>query len=72
VDERPMSWREFMTTVSAAHRTPSPKWLLRRISGYLACLLIDTTLRVSNAKASAELGRTPKHPTVQEGLSAHG
>lgn len=75
VDDRPVSWREFLTAVSSAHRTPAPKampkWLLRRISDYLACLLIDTTLRVSNAKATAELDWTPKHPTVREGLLAH-
>lgn len=75
VDGRPMSWREFATAVAGAHGTPSPKampkWLLRRVSGYLACLLIDTTLRVSNAKATAELGWTPKHLAVPEGLAAH-
>ncbi len=72
VDDRPTSWREFLTTVSRAHRTPAPKsmpkWLLRRISDYLACLLIDTTLRVSNAKAAAELDWRPVHVSVPEGL----
>jgi len=73
VDGRPMSWREFTTTVSRTHGTPAPKamprWLLRRVSGYLACLLIDTTLRVSSAKAAAELDWRPVHASVPEGLA---
>lgn len=74
VDDEPMSWRAFMTAVASTHGTPKPlalpRWLLRRVSQYLGCLLIDTTLRVSHEKATAELGWTPKFRSVRDGLAA--
>lgn len=72
VDDTPMSWRGFMTAVAEAHGTPRPHampaWLLRRVSAYLATLLVDTTLRVDNARATTELGWTPRYRSVTEGL----
>lgn len=74
VDDEPMSWRDFLTTVARVHGTPrpvvTPRWLIRLAVPYLGCLLIDTTMRVSHAKATRELGWTPVHRSVPEGLKA--
>ncbi|MEU1879618.1 NAD(P)-dependent oxidoreductase [Streptosporangium sp. NPDC020072] len=72
VDDRPMSWRDFLSTVARAHGTPrpvvTPRWLVRLAVPYLGCLLIDTTMRVSHAKATRDLGWTPVHRSVSDGL----
>ncbi|MER7581125.1 NAD(P)-dependent oxidoreductase [Kitasatospora sp. NPDC097691] len=39
-----------------------PGWALRAAVPYLGDLMLDTTLRVSNAKAARDLGWTPHHP----------
>ncbi|WP_224282163.1 NAD(P)-dependent oxidoreductase [Streptomyces sp. LS1784] len=39
-----------------------PGWALRAAVPYLGELMLDTTLRVSNAKAARELHWTPRHP----------
>ncbi|MEU1723089.1 NAD(P)-dependent oxidoreductase [Nonomuraea sp. NPDC005692] len=74
VDDRPMSWRDFLTAVARAHGTPrpvvTPRWLVRLAVPYLGCLLMDTTLRVSHARATRDLGWTPVHPSVPDGLKA--
>ncbi|GAA2785078.1 NAD(P)-dependent oxidoreductase [Saccharopolyspora taberi] len=73
VDDSPATWREFMTAVSEAHGTPRPvavpAWLCRRMIPYLGCLLIDTSMRVSHARATAELGWAPVHPNLRAGLA---
>ncbi|WP_433517827.1 NAD-dependent epimerase/dehydratase family protein [Nonomuraea sp. CA-143628] len=72
VDDTPITWGQFAATVAAAHHTPRPKamprWLLRLSAPYLACLMADTSMRVSHAKATRELGWTPSHPSIHEGL----
>ncbi|NRQ32187.1 NAD-dependent epimerase/dehydratase family protein [Nonomuraea sp. NN258] len=74
VDDEPMSWRDFMTEVARAHGTPRPvampRWLIRAAVPYLGCLMIDTTMRISHAKATRELGWTPAHRGVRDGLRA--
>ncbi|MFG1665682.1 NAD-dependent epimerase/dehydratase family protein [Streptomyces sp. Y7] len=45
-----------------------PLWLMRPMS--YAHTMMSTTLRVSTAKAERELGWTPVHPTVRDGLAA--
>jgi len=74
VDDQPMSWRDFLTAVARAHGTPrpvvTPRWLIRLAVPYLGCLLIDTTLRVSHAKATRDLGWTPVCASVPDGLKA--
>ncbi|MEV0228674.1 hypothetical protein [Nonomuraea sp. NPDC050786] len=45
-----------------------PDWVIRPAAPYLAALMIDTSMRVSNAKAKAELGRTPGLPGCREGI----
>ncbi|RBQ15971.1 NAD(P)-dependent oxidoreductase [Spongiactinospora rosea] len=74
VDDEPMSWRDFLTTVARAHGTPrpvvTPQWMIRLAVPYLGCLLIDTKMRVSHAKATRELGWTPVYRNLHEGLAA--
>ncbi|NUR87488.1 MAG: NAD-dependent epimerase/dehydratase family protein [Nonomuraea sp.] len=73
VDDEPMSWRDFLLAVAAAHRTPrplvAPRWLLRLAVPYLGCLLIDTSMRISHAKAARDLGWSPRFRNVREGLA---
>ncbi|MFC7718464.1 hypothetical protein [Nonomuraea recticatena] len=46
----------------------TPRWLIRLAVPYLGCLMIDTTMRVSHAKATRELGWTPVYRNLSEGL----
>jgi nucleoside-diphosphate-sugar epimerase len=54
--------------------TPAPRalpaGLIRLAAPYLATIVLDTTMRVSNAKAKSELGWKPEYPTLEEGLCA--
>lgn len=72
VDDTPITWGQFAAVVATAHHTPRPKamprWLLKLTAPYLACLMADTSMRVSHAKATSDLGWTPAHPSVHEGL----
>lgn len=72
VDDTPLTWGRFAAAVAATHRTPRPRamprWLLKLSAPYLACLMADTTLRVSHAKATQKLGWTPSLPSVHQGL----
>lgn len=47
-----------------------PRRLLKLGAPYLACLMADTSMRVSNAKAREELGWKPAHRSLAEGLAA--
>jgi nucleoside-diphosphate-sugar epimerase len=72
VDDEPVTWRAFVTALARAHRTPRPltvpAWLIRLASPYFAVLMIDTSMRVSNAKAKRELGWQPAKPTCHDGI----
>ncbi|GAA2355063.1 NAD-dependent epimerase/dehydratase family protein [Nonomuraea africana] len=74
VDDQPRSWRAFLTAVARAHGTPrpvaTPRWLIRLAVPYLGCLMIDTTMRISHAKATRELGWTPVYRNLHEGLES--
>ncbi|WP_197093614.1 hypothetical protein [Nonomuraea sp. SBT364] len=41
-----------------------PDRLIRLAAPYFAALMVDTSMRVSNAKAKAELGWTPGRPAI--------
>lgn len=72
VDDTPVTWEQFAAAVAETHHTPRPKsmprGLLKLASPYLACLMADTSMRVSHAKATAELGWTPAYPSIHHGL----
>lgn len=74
VDDQPATWQTFLDTVAAAHRTPRPisvpGWIIRRMVPYLGCLMIDTSMRVSHARATADLGWTPSKPNIHVGLTS--
>jgi nucleoside-diphosphate-sugar epimerase len=74
VDDRPATWREVFTALAAAVGAPPPRsapvWLLRLLAPYLACVAVDTSMRVSNRRAEVELGWTPRLPTVAAGAAA--
>ncbi|MGY1641755.1 NAD-dependent epimerase/dehydratase family protein [Geodermatophilus sp. SYSU D00703] len=76
VDDRAATWREVFTALAAAVGAPPPRsvpvWLLRLLAPYLAACVVDTSMRVSNARARAELGWSPRYPTVTEGAAAAG
>ncbi|MFJ6517584.1 NAD-dependent epimerase/dehydratase family protein [Streptomyces filamentosus] len=60
VDDRPVTWG---ARAAAVRRRPLalPAPLLRLAVPYLGCLMLDTHLRASHAKATRELGWTPRH-----------
>ena len=72
VDDRPASWTEMFAAMASTLDAPPPRalppWLIRLAAPYVATIVLDTTLRVSNAKAKAELGWQPEYPTLSEGL----
>jgi len=73
-DDQPATWREVFTAMADALGVPRPRhlprWLFRRAAPYVASFAVDTTLRVTNAKAKAELGWQPSYPTYHDGIRA--
>ena len=74
VDDRPASWREVYTAMAEAFAAPPPRhvpgWLFRLVAPYVASFAVDTSMRVSNAKARAELEWVPRFSSYVEGLDA--
>jgi nucleoside-diphosphate-sugar epimerase len=73
VDDHPVSFDEYVRTLAAAAGAPAPRrvpaWVLRSMP-YLYALMVGTRIRVSNAKAKAELGWAPRYPSCHEGFTA--
>jgi nucleoside-diphosphate-sugar epimerase len=74
VDDRPASWEEVFTAMAKAFGAPPPRrlpgWLLRLFAPYVASFVVGASMRVSNAKAKAELSWRPGFPTYHEGIRA--
>jgi nucleoside-diphosphate-sugar epimerase len=74
VDDRPATWQEVFTTMAQAFGAPPPRqvprWLVRLIAPYIASVAIDTSMRVSNAKAKNELAWQPRFRSYHEGIAA--
>ncbi|WP_063763356.1 NAD-dependent epimerase/dehydratase family protein [Streptomyces sp. NRRL WC-3742] len=71
VDDRPARFGEL--AAAARRGRPGlrlPGWALRAAVPYLGDLMLDTTLRVSNAKAARDLGWTPRYPDHRAGTAA--
>ncbi|MEU8001895.1 NAD(P)-dependent oxidoreductase [Catellatospora sp. NPDC049111] len=72
VDDTPMGFGAHVHAVAAAFGTPTPMtvpaWLTRPMS--YAHKMFTTSMRVSNAKARAELGWIPRHRDCAAGLVA--
>jgi nucleoside-diphosphate-sugar epimerase len=73
VDDAPVTWGEMFGEHARAAGTKPPRvlpnWLIRLAAPYFATLMIDTSMRVSNARAKAELQWTPRYPSYREGVS---
>lgn len=74
VDDLPATWQEVYTAMAEAFEAPPPRrlprWLFRLAAPYVASFAIDTSIRVSNAKAKAELGWRPAYRTYRDGIRA--
>ena len=74
VDDLPATWQEVFTAMARAFGTPPPRrlprWLFRLAAPYVASFAVDTSMRVSNAKATAELGWRPLYPNYRAGVHA--
>lgn len=74
VDNKPTPWGEMFTAMARTFDAPPPRALpagiIRLAAPYVATMVLDTALRVSNVKAKLELGWTPEYPTYREGLQA--
>ncbi|GGR13979.1 NAD-dependent epimerase/dehydratase family protein [Streptomyces roseolus] len=69
VDDRPSTWGE-LSAARGGRRLVLPGRLLRLAVPYLGALMLDTRLRVSHAKATRDLGWTPRHPDHRAGMRA--
>ncbi len=71
VDDEPVRWGDFVGTLAPAINAPPPRtvpgWLLA-LAPYGAAIM-TSTLRVSNAKAKADLGWEPTIPTYRDGIA---
>lgn len=74
VDDKPASWTEMFTAMATTFGTPAPRslpaGLIRLAAPYVATIMLDTRMCVSNAKAKSGLGWKPEYPTLKEGLRA--
>jgi len=74
VDDEPVSWRTMFTDLAATLDTPEPRslpaWVIRMGAPYVAAMVLDTAMRVSNRKAKSELDWAPEYPTHTDGLAA--
>jgi nucleoside-diphosphate-sugar epimerase len=74
VDDQPATWTEVFTAMAAAFDAPRPRhvprWLLRLLTPYIGMVMVDTWLRVSNAKAKTELGWQPWYRNYRQGIAA--
>ncbi|MBT2477687.1 NAD(P)-dependent oxidoreductase [Streptomyces sp. ISL-94] len=72
VDDSPMGFGAHVRAVAEAFGAPepmnAPAWLMRPFS--YAYTMATTSMRVSNAKAKAELGWSPAHANCVDGLRA--
>ncbi|MFI6594701.1 NAD-dependent epimerase/dehydratase family protein [Nonomuraea sp. NPDC050536] len=71
-DDEPVPFDEYVRALAAAAGAPSPLrmpgWLLRA-TPYTHALMVGTRLRLSNARAKAELGWRPTYPTYRDGIT---
>jgi nucleoside-diphosphate-sugar epimerase len=74
VDDRPVTWQEMFTAMAAGFGAPAPRrlprWLMRVFAPYIAAVALDASMRVSNAKAKADLQWQPRFKTYLDGIAA--
>ncbi|MFD7630461.1 NAD-dependent epimerase/dehydratase family protein [Streptomyces sp. NPDC059851] len=69
VDDRPSHWGE-LAAARGGRPVRLPGWALRLAVPYLGALMLDTRLRVSHAKATRELGWSPRYGCHRAGMGA--
>ena len=73
-DDLPATWQEVFLAMARALGAPRPprvpRWLFRLAAPYVASFVVDSSMRVSNAKARRELGWRPAYPTYEDGIGA--
>jgi nucleoside-diphosphate-sugar epimerase len=74
VGDDSVTFRAMLDEVAAAAGAPRPfvlpAWLLRAVAPYGAAMMAGVSMRVSNQKARGQLGWSPVHPTVRDGVAA--
>lgn len=74
VDDHPATWHEMFDAMATAVGAPRPirvpAKVLRLATPFFADQMINTSMRVSNAKAKTELGWQPSMPSYLEGVTA--
>jgi nucleoside-diphosphate-sugar epimerase len=74
VDDVPVSWRAVHDARSDTYGLPNPPrqspWFARLAAPFGAHLIAETSLKLSNAKAKAELGWAPKYPSYLDALAS--
>jgi nucleoside-diphosphate-sugar epimerase len=74
VDDQPATFEQMFTAMADAIGAPRPwklpRWLMSLVAPYVVAFGMDTQLRVSNEKASSELGWRPRYPSYREGIEA--
>jgi nucleoside-diphosphate-sugar epimerase len=73
VDDRPATWAEVVSAMAGAFGAPPPwklpSWVFRLIAPLVASVAVDTSMRVSAAKAHTELNWRPAFPTYLDGIA---
>jgi len=73
VDDEPARWGDLIAALVAAFDLPKPirlpGALIRAIAPVVGTMMTRQSLRLSNAKAKAELGWRPMVPTYREGIA---
>lgn len=73
-DDEPTTMARIYTALAEAFGAPPPRrapdWLLRLAAPYAATFALDTGIRVSTARARADLGWRPRYPSYREGVAA--
>jgi nucleoside-diphosphate-sugar epimerase len=74
VDDDTVSWGQMFTDMAKEIGAPEPRalpsWVIRMAAPYVASMILDTSMRVSNGRAKSDLGWKPEYPTHADGLKA--
>jgi nucleoside-diphosphate-sugar epimerase len=74
VDDEAATWESVINAMArgfgCARPYRVPEWLFRLIAPNISMIAVDTSMRVSNARAKQVLGWEPQYPTYREGIAA--
>ena len=72
VDDTPATWRDLQqarAVVAGRSLVALPTWLLQLVAPFSSQLIARTSMVVSNERAKAELGWSPRYPSFADGLA---